>query len=120
MIVGTPSVTTSIGAEGMTDGLWNGFIEDEPELFAHRAIQLYCDENAWEAAQENGVELIRQRFSKTFFDGKLAEMLGALEDLEVHRKKSLVSLILQRESHQASRYMSIWIEEKKRNGHGGS
>lgn len=120
MIVGTPSVTTSIGAEGMTDGRWNGFIEDEPELFAEKAVQLYSEENTWKNAQNCGEELIQLRFSKKRFDQKLEELLAVSNDLDVHRSKSLVSMILQRESHQAARYMSIWIEEKKRNGHGGS
>lgn len=120
MIVGTPSVTTHIGAEGMTNGLWNGFIEDNPVEFAEKVVQLYSDETLWNAAQQSGFELIHQRFSKGKFDDVLNKMFEELSDLEEHRKQSIVSLILQRESHQAARYMSIWIEEKKRNGHGGS
>ncbi len=120
MIVGTPSVTSQIGSEGMTDGLWNGFIEDDPKVFAEKAVELYTDKAIWTSAQKNGFELMEQRFSKSAFDEVLKETLDVLSDLETHRNKSLVSLILQRESHQASRYMSIWIEEKKRNGRGGS
>ncbi len=120
MIVGTPSVTSQIGAEGMTDGSWNGFIEDDPKVFAEKAVELYTDKAIWTSAQKNGFELMEQRFSKSAFDEVLKETLDVLSDLETHRNKSLVSLILQRESHQASRYMSIWIEEKKRNGRGGS
>jgi glycosyltransferase involved in cell wall biosynthesis len=120
MIVGTPSVTTHIGAEGMTNGVWNGFIEDHPVEFAEKAVLLYSDEEVWNAAQQSGFELIHQRFSKGKFDEVLDKMFNELADPEEHRKRSIVSLILQRESHQAARYMSIWIEEKKRNGRGGS
>jgi len=120
MIVGTPSVTTHIGAEGMTNGVWNGFIEDHPVEFAEKAVLLYSDEEVWNAAQQSGFELIHQRFSKGKFDEVLDKVFNELADLEEHRKRSIVSLILQRESHQAARYMSIWIEEKKRNGRGGS
>ncbi|NVK64885.1 MAG: glycosyltransferase family 4 protein [Flavobacteriales bacterium] len=120
MIVGTPSVTSQIGSEGMTDGLWNGFIEDDSKVFAEKAVELYTNKAIWTSAQKNGFELMEQRFSKSAFDEVLKETLDVLSDLETHRNKSLVSLILQRESHQASRYMSIWIEEKKRNGRGGS
>lgn len=120
MMVGTPSVTTQIGAEGMTNGLWNGFIQDNPVEFAEKAVQLYSDEVLWNAAQQSGFELIHQRFSKGMFDEVLNKMFDELSNVEEHRKQSIVSLILQRESHQAARYMSIWIEEKKRNGHGGS
>jgi len=120
MIVGTPSITTEVGAEGMTDGPWNGYIEDDPMVFAEKAVHLYQNEQDWVSTQETGFELIEARFSKAQFDLSLKEAIHSLEDLDTHRKRSLVSLILQRESHQASRYMSIWIEEKKRNGRGGS
>ncbi len=120
MACGTPSVTTNIGAEGMTDGLWGGFIEDDPELFADRATLLYSNEQEWENAQERGYDLLEERFTKSMFTEKLDNSIERLSGLESYRSKSLVSLILQKESHQASRYMSIWIEEKKRNGRGGS
>lgn len=124
MVCGTPSVTTTIGAEGMTEGMtdgeWGGFIEDSPEAFAERAAQLYLDQQEWEKAQERGFKLLQKRFTKKQFTEQLTQCLEELNDLKVHRNKSLVSLILQKESHQASRYMSIWIEEKKINGHGGS
>jgi len=120
MVCGTPSVTTTIGAEGMTDGEWGGFIEDSPEAFAERAAQLYLDQQEWGKAQERGFKLLQKRFTKKQFTEQLTQCLEELNDLKAHRNKSLVSLILQKESHQASRYMSIWIEEKKINGHGGS
>ncbi|MFK7784230.1 MAG: glycosyltransferase family 4 protein [Crocinitomicaceae bacterium] len=120
MACGTPSVTTNIGAEGMTNGLWGGFIEDNPELFADKAALLYSNEQEWENARKLGYDLLQERFTQSMFMEKLDNSLDQLADLESHRSKSLVSLILQKESHQASRYMSIWIEEKKRNGRGGS
>ena len=47
MLYGTPSVTTSIGAEAMHDDLpWNGFICDDPEEFATRSVELYQNEIA--------------------------------------------------------------------------
>ena len=126
MICGTPSVTTTIGAEGMANSTgkenekWGGFIEDNSQEFAKRAVQLYLDQKEWENAQERGFDLIQKRFTKKQFTEKLRSCLEELNDLNAHRNKSLVSLILQNESHQASRYMSIWIEEKRINGHGGS
>jgi len=122
MVCGTPSLTTTIGAEGMTDSTteWGGFIQDNPEEFADRAAQLYLDNKEWENAQKRGLDLIQKRFTKEQFTEQLTQCFKELNDLEAHRNKSLVSLILQKESHQASRYMSIWIEEKRINGHGGS
>ncbi|MDG1332888.1 MAG: glycosyltransferase [Crocinitomicaceae bacterium] len=120
MMCGTPSITSNVGAEGMTDGNWGGFIEDDPQLFADRAAQLYLDQQEWEKAQKRGFGLIQQRFTKVQFENTLNQSLEKLTDLATHRNQSIVSLILQNQSHQASRYMSIWIEEKKRNGRGGS
>jgi glycosyltransferase involved in cell wall biosynthesis len=122
MVCGTPSLTTTIGAEGMTDSIteWGGFIHDNPEEFADRAAQLYLDNKEWENAQKRGLDLIQKRFTKEQFTEQLTQCFKELNDLKSHRNKSLVSLILQKESHQASRYMSIWIEEKRINGHGGS
>lgn len=46
MQCGTPSVTTSIGAESMhADLSWNGFIEDNPDAFAKKAVELYHNKN---------------------------------------------------------------------------
>lgn len=45
MKFGTPSITTSIGAEAMHKKLpWNGFICDDPQNFALNAIKLYKNE----------------------------------------------------------------------------
>lgn len=122
MVSGTPSVSTSIGAEGITNTHddWGGFIEDHPEKFARQAARLYLDEQEWNAAQQRGLNVIRNRFTKENFTNKLEQSIEELSDLMAHRNKSLVSLILQKESHHAARYLSIWIEEKKRNGRGGS
>lgn len=118
---GTPSVTTEIGAEGMHGNLdWAGCIENDPNNFVEKASELYLNQNAWEKAQENGFEILQKRFSKQKFEKTLMETLTTIEDLENHRSQSLVGSILLRESFQASRYLSIWIEEKKRNGRGGS
>jgi glycosyltransferase involved in cell wall biosynthesis len=121
MSCGTPSVTTSVGAEGMTiDDRWGGFMADDPEEFAARAVELYSNKEAWKNAQHEGFELLEDRFSKAIVLGRLKDFLDEICDLNSVRAKSLVGSILQHQSFQASRYMSIWIEEKRLNGHGGS
>lgn len=121
MSSGTPSVTTSIGAEGMVwNNCWGGFITDNPEEFAEHAIELYNNQSSWKKAQDDGYKVLMNRFAKSEFESRLACFLDEICDLEARRAKSLVGSILQHESFQASRYMSIWIEEKKRNGRGGS
>ena len=53
MQTGTPSVTTTIGAEAMQDNFdWNGFVEDDFTRFSEKAELLYNNINEWKAAQQ--------------------------------------------------------------------
>ncbi len=48
MIFGTPNITSTIGAEAMHENLdWNGFIEDNPEEFTKKTVELYLNESIW-------------------------------------------------------------------------
>ena len=68
MQCGTPSITTSIGAESMCGNLhWNGFITDDPAEFASKAIALYNDKSIWNSAQNNGLAIIEKRYLKSDF-----------------------------------------------------
>lgn len=65
MLCGTPSITTSIGAEGMYDEFpWNGFIEDNFADFAIKAKELYLNKPIWKQAQLNGVTIINSIYNK--------------------------------------------------------
>ena len=116
MICGTPSVTTSIGAEGMHDkSFWNGVVEDDFELFAKKAVGLYTDENLWESSQQNGVEIINSIYDKE----KLAiEFIDAIEtiksNIETHRQENFLGNLLQHQTLQSTKFMSKWIEEKNK------
>jgi len=121
MSAGTPSVTMPIGSEGIASAeVWPGKVEADPTLFAEAAINLYLDESSWKVANEKSDEVLSGKFSKIQFETTLTRTIEDLSELQNHRNKSITGLMLQRESYQASRYMSIWIEEKKRNGRGGS
>lgn len=116
MLSGTPSVTTSIGAEAMHDSLdWNGFIVDEPEQFAAAAVQLYSEKANWVKAQENGIKIINQLFStgqeESLFISKIYNLIAHLES---HRLNNFFGSILTQNSVNAVKYMSRWIEEKNK------
>ncbi len=65
MLCGTPSITTSIGVEGMAGELpWNGFVADNFSEFALKAVELYTDKTVWEQSQLNGVAIINSVYSK--------------------------------------------------------
>ncbi|MDX8403688.1 MAG: glycosyltransferase [Mariprofundaceae bacterium] len=116
MLAGTPNVTTTIGAEGMTGGLpWCGTIKDHPKAFAEAAIQLYQDQKAWQQAQKNGFDIINHLFNKKrnsdLLIGRIHEIL---ETLESHRLHNFTGSMLRHHNHRSTEFMSRWIEEKNR------
>jgi glycosyltransferase involved in cell wall biosynthesis len=116
MQCGTPSVTTSIGAESMQGNLdWNGFVEDTPELFAEKAVQLYQDKNLWFQAQNNGIEIINQRYLRTLFENDFATQIEFLvSNIKQRRLNNFMGELLQHHTLRSTKYMSKWIEEKNK------
>ena len=116
MECGTPSVTTTIGAESMSGNFaWNGKITDNEIDFANAAVELYLNENLWKIAQNNGIEIINSRYQKSVF-GKLFidKILEIKNDLEKHRTNNFIGEMLQIQTLKSTKYMSKWIEEKNR------
>ncbi len=75
---GLPTVTTSIGAEGM--GLSSGFdamIADRAETFAECVLQLYTDETLWSHISHNAIEAVKQ-YSPEAVKATLARLLNPL------------------------------------------
>lgn len=116
MQTGTPSVTTTTGAEAMNGDLnWSGAIEDEPELFINQAVRLYQDKEHWLSAQQNGVRILNERYGKQQFIPSFMESLTRLSsDLAAHRRHNFFGQILQHHTANSTRYMSLWIEEKNK------
>ncbi len=113
---GTPCVTTIIGAEGMFGNLQpNGFIEDNPEQFADKAVDLFTNETIWKEKQQNGFEIISKRFNKKQFQSKFLEALEeTTQQLHSKRLNNFTGAMLQHHSMQSTKFMSRWIEEKNR------
>lgn len=116
MHTGTPTVTTSIGAEAMKGNLsWNGFIEDEPEAFCQKTMALYNDKVAWATAQANGIRIINERYEKRKYQADFMTNLSLLKvQLEKHRQHNFISQILLHHTLQSTKYMSLWIAEKNK------
>ncbi len=116
MQCGTPSVTTTIGAESMFGNLaWNGKITDNEILFTNSAVELYLNEKLWQAAQKNGIEIINSKFNKNIL-GKLFidKILEIKNNLEKHRTNNFIGEMLQTQTLKSTKYMSKWIEEKNK------
>lgn len=115
---GTPCVMTSMAAEGMFGNLdANGFVQDNPEMFADKAAQLFEDEKLWNEKQDNGFEIINKRFDKISFQAEFLKRIAiTTQQLNKNRLNNFIGQMLQHHNLQSTKFMSKWIEEKnKRN-----
>ena len=117
MRYGTPSVTTSIGSEGINGDLpWSGYIENDFNVFANKAIELYQNEELWLTMQLNGVEIINSNFSKKKYRSKLIRKIECtLNNLKGFRNENFIGSMLTHHFSKSTKYMSKWIEEKNKN-----
>jgi len=113
---GTPSVTTTIGAEGMHGILdWNGYIENDHTAFVEAAVRLYTTQLTWQNAQDQGKTLINTLYTKASLENLLLAQLEQLQkDLVTHRKQNFTGALLQHQTMTATKFMSKWIEEKNK------
>ncbi|WP_432222403.1 glycosyltransferase [Flavobacterium sp. TMP13] len=113
---GTPSVTTSIGAESMNgDLLWNGFIEDNALDIALKAIELYQNKELWIQSQKNGITIIKERYDSVVLESRLKVVIENLvQNLDVHRQQNFLGNLLQFHTLRSTKYMSKWIEAKNK------
>ena len=116
MQCGTPSITSSIGAEAMAGTLdWNGFIKDNPNDFVEAVVTLYNDEKLWQQCQENGFEILKKRYKKALFEKKIITEVDSISNnLKQHRNHNFIGSILQHHLISSTKYMSKWIEEKNK------
>ena len=111
---GTPCVTTSIGAEGVFGPFdINGFVEDNAQDFADKAVTLYNEEQIWKEKQSNGFQVINERFNKIEHQSGFIKRLNkVLTNIEAHRLQNFTGQMLWHQNMQSTKYMSKWIEEK--------
>lgn len=125
-LVGTPCVSTSIGAEGMTlpstaqrqqqdsqELQWAGLIADEPAAFADAMRDLYTNEAKWTAAQKTGMAICEERYDR---ERNANSLMQRLESVLLHkqalRKNNWMGKILWSEKFRATEYMSRFIRAK--------
>jgi glycosyltransferase involved in cell wall biosynthesis len=113
---GTPSVTTSIGAEGIELGCkWNGVISNDIEQFANAAVQLYKNKEFWETSQKTGYELLKKRFDLKKFDSSfLKKIIHVRQNLDEQRQQNFIGAMLRHHTMNSTKFMSRWIEEKNK------
>ena len=116
MQFGTPSITTSIGAESMHADLeWNGFIKNTILEIVADSIQLYANKEIWNTAQQNGFNILNSLYNKHLYTDKLIkEITKTMSNLEQHRATNFLGELLQHHTLKSTKYLSKWIEEKNK------
>lgn len=117
MLCGTPSVTTDVGAEGMTtEHHWPGGIGNDVDEIVAAAVALYQDSTQWQKASELSVTNRKMLFSEADYVQAFGQRIIDIEsDVSQHRKQNFVGLMLNHHSHRSSQFMSQWIAEKNKN-----
>ncbi|MBW3698089.1 glycosyltransferase [Vibrio sp. T187] len=118
MKVQTPSITSSIGAEGMLpsdEDVWPGAVEDELDTFVQAAVDLYQDQEKWSQAQSGCHGLLKQRYNAEELGRVLIERISVMEsNLAEHRLLNFTGSMLKHHTMTSTKYMSQWIAEKNK------
>ncbi|KAG2528251.1 hypothetical protein BBO99_00003953 [Phytophthora kernoviae] len=107
--VGTPCVTTSIGAEGMTSEAspWGGAIANDPKAFATEMQSLYNDQERWNSTRDAGVVACSSRYDHTCnADSLMTRIEHAMSEKIAMRERNWMGRILWSEKYRATEYMS--------------
>ena len=112
----TPSITTSVGSEGMHDQeSWPGVITDDFTEFVDAAVELYRSEQKWADAQNNCATLLHARYdSQTLGDQLIENIIEIEKNLAQHRLNNFAGAMLKHHSMMSTKYMSQWISEKNK------
>ena len=117
MLCGTPSVTTPVGSESMSqDGLpWPGAVAESASGLAAAAVRLYQDRQLWEQAQADGRQLLEARYRQQVHGPALIQRLQhCRQHLEQLRRDNFTGAMLRHHHHKSTQYMAQWIEAKNR------
>ena len=114
--VGTPSVTTSIGAEGLIEDpdAWPGVIADDAASLATSAVQLHEEQGLWVQAQRRCAQLIKLYDREPAAAALRARIEGLWGELRAHRAQNHIGAMLRHHQLHSARSLSRWIEEKSK------
>lgn len=115
MQYGTPTITTTIGAEGLGDKEhWGGVVEDNLEMWPTIVASLFDDKTGWESAQGIGFENLN-RLNKDFkIDDFVQRIRSLMKGIHRHRQDNFLGEVLHHHTIRSTEYLSRWIEEKNK------
>lgn len=116
MYYGVPSVTTSIGVEGMNNSDdWGGCVADDWQTFTQHSVKLYQDEAVWVSAQQQAqLNYLNYPTEETQFLHIHNLLQNLLAQLEAHRNGNFIGKMLLHHRVKSTQYMSLWIEAKNK------
>jgi O-antigen biosynthesis protein len=114
MVCGTPSVTTSIGAESMQGELaWGGAIADDNAHFVRAAVDLFQNRGEWLEAQRRGDTILAQYWqAEVMGQALLSALETARQQQQQRRLNNFTGAMLRHHQHRSSQYFSQWIALK--------
>jgi len=117
MIMQTPSITTSLGSEGMhQQELWPGVVADDIAEFVEAAVDLYNNKEAWCDAQQHASLLLNAQYDgRKLGDQLITKITEIVESLNQHRLNNFTGAMLKHHSMMSTKYMSQWIAAKRLN-----
>jgi O-antigen biosynthesis protein len=115
MLNGTPSVSTSIGAEGIQQEInWPGVIQNDAQKFADAAVELYTNQKKWELSVSKIHATLLQFKQSDFEYNFILKLETMLANLKSYRLKNFTGQMLNQQAFNSTKYMSLWIEEKSK------
>ncbi len=117
MMMQTPSVTTSIGAEGMQIAKqpWPGAIAEDAESFADAAVALYKHKDQWAAAQAQALPHLIHGFNAASHAKRFIDRINSVsQNLAQHRQDNFMGAMLKHHTLTSTKYLSKWITEKNK------
>ncbi|TVQ72572.1 MAG: glycosyltransferase [Oceanospirillales bacterium] len=116
MQVGTPSITTPVGAEGIAASeQWCGAVCSTDNNFIEQAVYLYQHESEWYEAQQLGDQVLDECFNQNFLKTPFIEHLINLYNKRYElRRQHFISQMLRHHSLKSTQYMAQWIEAKNK------
>jgi O-antigen biosynthesis protein len=114
MQVGTPSVTTDVGAEGMAGNLnWPGIVANDIKSIADAAAYLYQNEKHFLQCQAHISPFLTNRYDANRLASNLISKIQLIrQNLEQHRLNNFTGAMLNHHTMKSTQFMSKWIETK--------
>lgn len=117
MYAGTPSITTSTGAEDILlfEGRWAGYIVDNLDDLVDKAVNLYTKEEVWNKYHSIGYKIFNKSFSDQSFSYRFLQWVdAAIKNTNALRSNNFLGQLLLQQQFNATKYLSLWIEEKNK------